>query len=229
MSMSEYSRFAVYFLPEGELAEFGATWLGWDVDQGAPVAQPRVDPLGDRIEKITNSPRKYGFHATIKPPFRLADGVSQRDVEDAMAEFASSFAPVHLQSLALSQIGRFHALCPTGDVTALNAMAAACVTELDHLRAPLTDDELARRRKNRLTDAQDALLEKWGYPYVLNEFRFHMTLTGSVKDADREDVLAALDSVVPDLPQPYALQGIALVGERADGMFQTIHRYTFSG
>ncbi len=227
--MSEYTRFEVYFLTEGELAEFVATGLGCDVEQGAPVAQPRVDPLGDRIEKITNTPRKYGFHATIKPPFRLADGVSQRDVEDAMAEFASSFAPVHLQSFALSQIGRFHALCPTGDVTALNAMAAACVTELDHLRAPLTDDEMARRRKHRLTEAQDALLEKWGYPYVLTEFRFHMTLTGSVKDADRDDVLAALDSVVPDLPQPYALQGIALVGERADGMFKTIHRYTFSG
>ena len=227
--MSEYSRYAVYFLPEGDLAKFGASWLGWDVDQGTTVAQPDAGPLGATLEKITAKPRKYGFHATIKPPFRLAGDVTQADLEKAVADFANSFAPVHLQSLALSQIGRFHALCPTGDVTALNAMAAACVTELDDLRAPLSDDELARRRTHRLSEAQDALLEKWGYPYVLDEFRFHMTLTGSVKDTDRPDVLAALENALPELPQPYALHGIALVGERDDGMFQTIHRYRFSG
>ncbi len=227
--MSDFTRYAVYYLPEGALSEFGASWLGWDVDKGAAVAQPDLAPLGDRIEKITQKPRKYGFHATLKPPFRLSEGRSQDDLQKEIKGFADSFAPVHLQSLALAQIGRFHALCPTGDVTALNAMAAACVAELDHLRAPLTEDDLTRRRQSNLSDAQDALLVRWGYPYVMEEFRFHMTLTGSVKDTDRNDVIAALQSAVPVLPQPFALSGIALVGERADGMFETIARYAFSG
>ena len=226
--MSDYSRYAVYYLPDGPLADFGAAWLGWDVDQGAAVEHPNLPLLGDKIEKITKKPRKYGFHATLKPPFHLARGASLDDLQKAVKGFADSFAPVHLQSLTLAQIGRFHALCPTGDVTALNAMAAACVAELDHLRAPLTQDDLARRRQSRLSDAQDALLERWGYPYVMDEFRFHMTLTGTVKDADRPEVINALNSALPPLPQPFALKGIALVGERSDGQFETVKRYAFS-
>lgn len=224
--MSDFQRFAIYYLPEDRaLAAFGAAWLGWDVETGKACAQPAVEGIAD----VTATPRKYGFHGTLKPPFRLSAGTEPAALHDALAQFAQTTAPVRLEGLQLSRIGRFLALVPEGDAAALAKLAFACVRLFDPFRHPPDTAELDRRRAAGLTPRQDALLLKWGYPYVAEEFRFHLTLTGKLDPSAQEAALAALETGLPALPRPYPITSIALTGERADGHFEMIHRYALTG
>ncbi len=224
--MSGFQRFAVYYLPEDpDLAAFGASWLGWDVGGGTPCAQPEIEDIG----RFTDTPRKYGFHGTLKPPFRLAPGLTADDLENDVEALAARSAPVRLDGLALSVLGRFLALVPVGDAQALTRLAFRCVTELDLYRAPPGEAELARRRKAGLTPRQEALLARWGYPYVGDEFRFHLTLTGSLGPGDLAAARAAIAMRLPALPAPFTIGSIALVGEDAAGLFHLVHRYALSG
>lgn len=224
--MPGFTRFAVYYLPPpGPLADFGAQWLGWDVQAGCGVDQPDVPGIGT----FTERPRKYGFHATLKPPFRLAEGRTQQALSDALAVLASGMAPASCDGLQADLLGRFLALRPTGDTSGLRRVAAALVEGLDAFRAAPDAEELARRRKARLTPAQDQLLQRWGYPYVMEEFRFHMTLTGPLQKEMVEPVRLALETHLPTLPVPFVLDEVALVGERPDGMFSEIARCRLTG
>ena len=224
--MSSHIRFAIYYLPpEGALAQFGARWLGWDCLTGETAPQPDLP----EIAKATDAPRKYGFHATLKPPFRLATDTPPDALRTALAQLTANQPPVVLDGLTLDRLGNFLALRPVGDTTALNTLAGQCVTGLDRFRAPPEPAELARRRKSGLSPRQDELLREWGYPYVLEEFRFHMTLSGSL---DEDGLARFRDEIIrrlPALPRPYVIDSIALVGQRADGMFQLIQRYALTG
>ena len=221
-----HTRFAIYYLPPaGALAAFGAEWLGWDVLAGGPVPQPGVPD----IDGITATARKYGFHGTLKPPFRLAGGARPEVLADAVAEMAARCAPAECDGLALSLIGGFLALTPRGETGGIARVAAACVTDLDAFRAPPGEAELARRRKAGLTERQEALLARWGYPYVMEEFRFHLTLTGRLPEASQQAWRRAIAARLPDLPAPFVLDEVALVGERADGHFELIQRYALAG
>ncbi|WP_342077726.1 DUF1045 domain-containing protein [Yoonia sp. SS1-5] len=221
-----YSRFAIYYVPpEGPLATFGATWLGWDILRGATMPQFNVPGLDD----ITMTPRKYGFHGTLKPPFHLKPGQTQAALETAVAAMASRIAPAICDGLRLTPLSRFLALTPYGALGQLQQVAEACVRELDDFRAPASASELTKRRAAGLTERQDALLTRWGYPYVMEEFRFHLTLTGKLP----EDAVPHWTTVVvrdlPKLPRPFVVNQIALCGERRDGRFELIHRYTLAG
>lgn len=224
--MPGFTRYAVYYLPPpGPLATFGAHWLGWDVQAGRAVAQPDVPGIG----RITGQPRKYGFHATLKPPFRLAPGGDAAALGAALDALTGRMAPALCDGLQADRLGRFLALRPVGDVAAIAGVAAGIVEGIDHFRAPPDRDELARRRKARLTPAQDALLTRWGYPYVMEEFRFHMTLTGPLARDEADTVRAHLDARLPPLPAPFVLDQVALVGEQADGTFREISRFFLRG
>lgn len=221
-----YSRFAIYFLPpEGPLADFGAAWLGWDVATGNEAIRRNVDGLRD----ITMTPMKYGFHGTLKPPFRLADGITADQLQLAVADLAENLEPAACASLVLTSLGRFLALTPQGDVSGLRRVAAACVRDLDALRAPASVEELTRRRKAGLSARQDALLTQWGYPYVMDEFRFHLTLSGRLPEDDLAHWSDIAQDLMPDLPEPFLIDQIALCGEREDGRFELIHRYALTG
>ncbi len=221
-----YTRFAIYYVPPvGDLAGFGGRWLGWDVIAGAAADQFAIDGLDD----VTMTPRKYGFHGTLKPPFRLKPGYDAQALDAAVADLARRTAPATCDALQLRGLGKFLALTPTGDMADLARVAAACVTQLDDFRAPPTDAELARRRQAGLTPAQDRHLRDWGYPYVLDEFRFHLTLTGAL-EADRIGAWQQIAVVhLPTLPVPFEIASIALVGERTDGRFELIQRYALTG
>lgn len=224
----KFDRYAIYFTPQGSLAEAGAAWLGWDLARGRTVAHP--DVAGLDVAALTETPRKYGLHATIKPPFVLAEGASADGLQAAFEVFCTRLAPVTLDGLALTPLGRFLALTPEGDTAALNAMAAEVVRGLDMFRAPPTEADLARRRQANLTPAQEANLTKWGYPYVMDAFRFHITLTSKLPKADLPQVTAALDPyITPHLPQPFVLSSLTLVGQAKDGMFHEVHRAALSG
>lgn len=229
--MDAYRRFALYYLPPpGPLADFGAAWLGWDVEAGRPAPHPGLSGLPRPVSDLTATPRKYGFHGTLKPPFRLPEGTAPGALDQAVAELAAGLAPVSAGGLVLRRIGGFLALTPSGEAAALSALAATVVADLDRFRAPASDTELARRREAGLSPRQEALLGRWGYPYVMDEFRFHLTLTGALPPEVAAETQDRLHPVVaPLLPDPFVLDQIALVGERMDGCFERVQRYTLTG
>ncbi len=225
-----FTRYAIYYAPpaDAEWTQFATSWLGWDMETGAPVAHPAVDGIG--VASVTEVPRKYGLHATMKPPFRLRDGQTVEALYEACTTLAARHAPVSLDGLEIARLGRFLALRPVGETRALNALAAACVQELDGFRAPASEAELARRRAANLTPAQDVNLVQWGYPYVLEAFRFHITLSGKLAKPVLAEVEAALVThLAPKLPAPFRIDDLALMGEAEDGRFHLIHRYALSG
>ncbi|UYV35893.1 DUF1045 domain-containing protein [Rhodobacteraceae bacterium D3-12] len=228
---AEFRRFAVYFTPPpGPLADLGAAWLGWDAAHARAVPHPSLPALPLPVEKITAVPRKYGFHATLKPPFALAATTSLDALKSDLADLAARLAPVTLEALNVTRLGSFLALVPAGDTSALSALAATLVRELDHHRAPLLDADLAKRRANGLSAAQDANLLQWGYPYVMQEFRFHMTLTGRLPKSQAQTIAQALSPLFhPHLPSPFPIDAISLSGEDQNGRFHTLSRYTLGG
>jgi len=213
-------------MPDGALARFGAGWLGWDALAGRAAEHPVITGLPRPLAEITATPRKYGLHATIKPPFRLADTTSLAALMTDIAALCDRLEPVMLDGLTLARLGGFLALVPDGQSAALHDLAASAVTRLDHHRARLTDSELARRRTARLTPAQEALLMQWGYPHVLDEFRFHITLTGRLPREEADTVAEALAPyLTPLLPRPYPVDSLCLMGEDDQGLFHLVHRY----
>lgn len=221
-----YTRFAIYFVPPvGALADFGGRWLGWDLMAGRAVDQPNLPGLDD----VSARPRKYGFHGTLKAPFQLAKNVGPEALATATRAMAANCAPATCDGLQLSRIGRFLALTVKGDTEGVSRIAATCVRELDSLRARATEDELARRRRSRLSAQQDKYLIRWGYPYVMDAFRFHMTLTGRIPPDQIDRWQRIVAERMPALPAPFVMDTIALVGERVDGRFEMIQRYALTG
>lgn len=166
-------RVAIYWAPELEdpLHAAGSAWLGRDAETAARVPQPPIEGLAD----ITSDPRGYGLHATLKPPFRLS--TSYQDFIADAARWAAGTAPFTLPSLSVQDLKGFLALRETTPCPPLLALADSAVSALDHHRAPPTEEELARRRKAKLSATQEALMARWGYPYVMGEWQFHITLT----------------------------------------------------
>lgn len=222
--MEQMTRYAVYYAPEpGAFATAAASWLGWDPATGQVVPQP---DLGVDLAALTADPRKYGFHGTIKPPFRLAPGISAADLAASVAAMAATLPAVRLEGLELRALEGFVALTPTGDTTALEDLAARVAADLDPLRAPLTEAEIARRRPDRLSPRQRDLLTRFGYPYVMEEFRFHLTLSGNLSQADRDRLLPLAQAhFAGHVPQPFTVADLCLFGEAADGRFHLLHRY----
>lgn len=219
-----YSRYAIYHCPsDADFAAFGADWLGWDVETGSDR------PVPEAHEAVVARPRKYGFHATMKAPFRLVEGETFDRLRGAVAELAGAQKAVRLEALEVQRLGRFLALVPSQASADLQALGFACVEQLDGFRAAMTETERARRKPERLSAAQREMLERWGYPYVGEEFRFHMTLTGPLGD-ELDTVKAEAEAAVSGLAiRPYLLDRICLCGERADGRFEVIDGFALAG
>ena len=229
--MTGYERYAIYVAPPpGQFADFAAAWLGWDPAAGETRTHPHIPDLPRPVAELTAAPRRYGFHGTVKPPFRLAEGATIGALHDEMTALAAALPPVALPGLALRRLGGFLALTPDGDSPELAALATEVVTALDGFRAPPGGAEIARRQAAGLSPRQQALLARWGYPYVMEEFRFHLTLTGALPDPEAAAVEAALAPILAlILPRPYVIDSLCLFGEAEDGHFHNLHSYTLSG
>lgn len=199
----EYERYAVYFSPEPEtaLAKFGSKWLGLDIASNKIQASPTP---------YVESPRRYGFHATLKAPMRLADGVGFNDFRSGVERLASQLKSIELGVLRLDQIGDFLALKTDHKYhEAVSDIAWRCTKELDIFRAPLSHEE--RKKRSNLTPAESENLERWGYPYVNDSFRFHMTLTSSLS---QDDLTTAIKTVAPMVPdETTKLNSICIFGD----------------
>lgn len=191
-------RVALYWAPETDdpLHARGSAWLGRDAATGAALPQPALPGLD--LAEATAAPRGYGLHATLKPPFRPLRGPDAL-LADA-ASFATATAPFDLPSLAVHDLDGFLALRETAPCPALHAFADACVEALDAHRAPPTEAEVARRRPERLTEAQRANLMRWGYPYLFGEWRFHVTLTRRLDASEKAVLMPAATGFLGEAP-----------------------------
>lgn len=224
-----FERYAIFYTPPaGDLARFGADWLGWDSAKGETTAHPKMK--GVDVSEITKTPHKYGFHGTLMAPFHLNKDAPVEDLNAELESFASEHKPVVLDRLALRHDHGFVALRPEGYVTDLRALAGNIVQALTRFRAPLTKADIARRRQSNLTPRQDQQMLDWGYPYVFEDFHFHLTLSGRLGASDGKALVEGLAPLLtPILPAPMVIDAITLVGQDHDGMFHHIHRYALTG
>jgi putative phosphonate metabolism protein len=190
--MGPDARVAVYYgpLPDDTLFTDAARWLGRDPASDAPSPQPAIPDIAE----VTAEPRLYGFHATLKPPMRLATGYHWNDLVSATRTLADGIAPFDLPPLSVQDLFGFLALRETKPSAPLQALADACVEQLDRFRAPATETELARRRRAKLTPEQDAMLVRWGYPYVFGTWFFHLTLTRRLSAIEKQVYLPAAEA-----------------------------------
>lgn len=226
--MDLMQRYAVYYAPrEGAFAFRANDWLGREPGNRRDLPQPILPGIGDPRD-ITAEPRRYGFHGTIRAPFRPTEGVGEDRIRATVSGLAAQLAPVICEGLRMETLHGFVALTPLGCEAALLDLGAAVVEGTNRLRAPLTGAEIARRRPNRLSPRQRELLDRWGYPHVMEEFRFHLTLTDRLDQP--EPIRAALEAhFAPVLPQPFVIEDLCLFGEDMSGRFHLLHRYALTG
>jgi putative phosphonate metabolism protein len=224
-------RFAIYYAPspDSPLTSAAAMWLGRDAFTGAELTPQRNGFARMQWEAIVADPRVYGFHATLKPPFRLAEDACEDELYSRLRAFAASRAPFET-SLEIGSLGRFLALVLAHPCSEFVKLAADCVREFDGFRAPPAAEELARRRQARLNQAQLVYLAKWGYPYVMEEWRFHMTLTSSLGPETLEAVrLHLLEIFAAFRGAPQRVDSICLFEQEAAGApFLVKERFPFA-
>jgi putative phosphonate metabolism protein len=194
-------RYAIYFVPVANTAlyRFGASVLGYDSYSGQ--AHELIEGVDAPVwRELVHEPSIYGFHATLKAPFYLAERATEDDLVRTLVDLAAIQPAVLVGELALRELGSFIALVPANPVPVLDRLAETCVREFDRFRAPMSEQERARRLVPALTDRQVENLGRWGYPYVFEDFRFHMTLTGSHGVQKRSKALKFLCEKFEQLP-----------------------------
>jgi len=219
-SWSAQARFAIYYAPARASGwwDAGSEWLGRDAESDAVLDTPEAPTLSRALAELTNAPRRYGWHGTLVAPFRLADGATPADLLDTAERWAHAQAPFALPVEAAT-LGDFVALRPATPAAEdqMRALAADALRTFAALRAAPPAADLARRLAAPLTERQRALLVEWGYPYVLDEFRFHMTLSNSLDfAADRAAMVDWWHGEVQRLG-PLPVDGVALFVEPAPG------------
>lgn len=218
--MTGEARYAVYFAPNrtDPLWTFGSSVIGYDAASGEDVTL--LVPEGWTREDwraATDEPRRYGFHATLKAPFRLAPGRTETDLVAALEEFGRSRPAPPPVPLSVQLVETFAALVPARASHGLAALEEAALRAFEPFRAPLTPQERERRRPETLTSRQLRSLDAWGYPHVLDDFRFHMTLSGRLPPDRAADTRLALARLAEEagVPRPVPVDRVCLFRQPA--------------
>lgn len=225
-------RYALYLAPTGPWREHGSRWLGRCADSGAPLAPLPGQPEQSRA--WTEAPRHYGLHATLKPPFRLCAGATPGAVDAAARELAGAIQPFNIE-LECETLRGFLAWRIAGSDTQgqarIQALADAAVRRLDGLRAPPTPEETARRQPQSLSPEQQAMLARWGYPYVFDTYTFHITLTGKLAGDALEQAQRSIAAFADPLRgQAMAVPGVSIYVQPEPGAdFVAARHYHFDG
>ncbi|GEO85377.1 MULTISPECIES: DUF1045 domain-containing protein [Alphaproteobacteria] len=222
-------RYALYFTPPANdpLTRTASAWLGRDAfteeryTGGPDGAFPAED-----FAALTADPRRYGFHATLKAPFALAEGKTELELMQRFSAFCAEQPAFDIPAITVGEIGPFFALVPAEPCQTLQDFATCVVETFEPFRAPLSEADIARRKPERLSEAQRTYLMRWGYPYVMEEFRFHMTLSGPVEPA-KADVMRQLAKArfSPFTGKPLHVSGLALFVEQERGAPFTVHTW----
>ena len=226
-------RYGIYYVPARNtpLAEFGSAILGYDLERG--IERDRLDVPGlaeGELARYTGRARRYGFHATLKAPFALAAERSRIDVLKRAADIADRAHAIEISHLEVATLGDFVALIPPLASPELNALAAAFVAGLDPLRAVEARDEV-KWPPARLSNRQSELLNAWGYPYVFDQYRFHMTLTDSLPPGPAGTIGAALRQAAAGIvDKPLIVDWVTVVEEtEPTAPFRAIARLRLRG
>ncbi len=224
-SHQDSPRYAIYFVPHPEslLMQKASRWLGRDIFTNRSMDFPENLAISaDCIEKITKSPRHYGFHATLKAPFRLADGKDEKALREIFTTFFEAQKPFIIPALTYWKIGSFYAFICTKTSVKLDELAHQTVQQFEPFRAPLDDFEIQKRNPQNLSEKQRLYLMDWGYPYIFEEFRFHLTLTDKM-EARRNLLEEALETWFSDALQNPLEASVALAfQENRQSPFQVL-------
>ena len=220
-------RYALYFTPPATdgLTLAAARWLGRNAFNGAALGQPDVAGFSpEALAALTADPRRYGFHATLKAPFEVAEGCSEAELLSELARFAAEFDSFDIPEVVIGRLGSFFALVPGAECAPLQLFAGEVVRRFERFRAPLSSADIARRRPEELSSEERQNLVQWGYPYVFDTFRFHMTLTGRVPADDVPRMEQALLRHFADFHgRPLSIAGLALFREASRGADFIVH------
>ena len=227
LSDKQYDRFAIYYVPEpsSPLGLFARNWFGYDPENGfSDRDYLGLDPAF--VERVTQKPRRYGLHATLKAPFHLAEQYKPAKLLENFRRFTRHRKSFTLGRLKLSFHGDSLVLVPESNLVHINQFASQCVLGFDDFRAPLTVKERTKRLSSGLTAHQRVMLEELGYPYVLSEFQFHITLTSSLTE---EEKVLVTEAIAPSLAEvfevPTEIEQVTLLGDPGQGQyFQVIER-----
>ncbi|MFT5963133.1 MAG: hypothetical protein ACI8WM_003483 [Burkholderiaceae bacterium] len=221
-------RYAIYFAPARASLwwQAGCRWLGRD-------PECRISGL-DATTPLRDSARRYGFHATLKAPFRLAEGCDEAQLLARAGLFAAQQTALEVPLPSVRLLGNFLALQASSPVPQISALAQECVRHFEVLRAAPTADELARRGRVLLTARQQALLRQWGYPYTEEEFQFHMTLSDSFAEVEPAVAQAMTEEArivfAQAMAVPLVIDGIAIFREEGSGAaLELVARFGFGG
>lgn len=214
-------RYAICYTPPASdpLTLIAAEWLGRSVYSGQTADPPAVLGLGiQELAFYTAMPRRYGFSGVLKAPFRLREDCSESSLLRDLMHFSGTFSPFVIPPLRVTRHHDLYGLAPVSPSADLNNLAASVVESFDRYRAPLSEAEIERCEPDALSGLQFANLCRWGCAHVMDEFRFHMPLTGPVaqKDADRLE-LALKSLFEPLLTQPILFGNLALMVEEGTG------------
>lgn len=228
------ARYALYAAPRDSetLWRFGSSLIGYDAERGVDCAAPDLSGFSrEEWFELTREPRQYGFHATLKAPFHLVAGRSEAELVDAVASFSRKRAAPASFALTVAGLGPFFALIPRGQPTGLSTFAGDVVEAFDEFRAPLSAEDMARRKPDTLPPRERAYLERWGYPYVFDAFRFHMTLTGRIAPERRPAVETLLKDLYARLPpEAFHLGDIVLFKQASrEARFVILSRHALQG
>lgn len=226
-------RYAIYYAPASTspLWDRAAAWLGRDAATGDLLEGAVAGIDRPRLLNVTQSANRYGFHATLKPPMALAQHQTRESLVEELKSFAALTAPVVLGRLQPESLGGFLALVPREPNEALQDLAANVVETFEPFRAPLGQKARAARMASGLTPRQEELLDAYGYPYVFDEFRFHMTLTDRLDEADRAELTSAVHTWFgPELVEDIVLDRLVLFHEPDTGLpFRRIGDFPLEG
>jgi putative phosphonate metabolism protein len=215
-------RYAIYFTPSKNdaLTEKASRWLGRNAFSGEHYRDHQD------FADVTAEPRRYGFHATLKAPFELSETHGEAELLTAFHAFAATRHAFDIPKVVVGALGPFFAIVPQDTYQPLQDFAADVVDYFEPFRAPLSESDIARRRPQKLTERQRQNLSRWGYPHVMDDFRFHMTLTGPVIEDDRAKmagILAREFAAFTD--KPLTMSGLGLFIEKTRGEDFTVHTW----
>ena len=229
---NETARFAIYFAPEidSNLHSIGSQWLGRDSSSGKVIKQPDIKGISSSyFFSVTKTPRRYGFHATLKAPFRLNKEFTLKDLCSKTQRLSALNKPFSID-LKVQEFGNFIALMMDPKVQKMQNLASKLVEHLDQFRAPLHQEEIDKRRTSTLTSSEDKNLLNWGYPYVFNDFRFHITLTEKIQCRSSQEfmVSAASSHFSESLDNATMVNSISLFfQESSEADFLQIQQFPF--
>ena len=234
--MTNYKRVAIYFLPKknSSLENFGKNLLGRDINKKKKISLTRRQKYFinrgftyfDELKDYCEQPAKYGFHATLKAPFRLKRNVKTKNFYDVISHIAAQHSRFKIKGLKIVYSKKFTLITSRKPNKLLINLENDLVKHLDTFRAELNKTEIKKRIPDSLTFKQNKYLKEWGYPFVLDQYKFHMTLMNQNNNKLSNKQKLELEKLIYKISNNLLeFNEISLLGENKNGYFEEIKRF----